>query len=180
MNKNHYIDKEEFQRLIKRYDELADNSERWFDKRIDDIHNENTEMPPEHKIEFWNRKKDNWEVKEQRALEESPEDKIKREKELYKVKNAIGRNFLKIIEGLLKLPSFINYDHFRKNSMTSDACLFMWTYLERFDHERYDNPFAYFTQTAKSAFIQHINKINKQKECVQNIDFIENMSEEDE
>lgn len=96
------------------------------------------------------------------------------EEQLRKIKNKLGRIFLRICKGFLSKPNFINYSWDRKDIMTSDACWFMSNYIDRYNVER-TNPFAYFTQICRNAFLQHINKYKKTAETFQNIGFIENI-----
>jgi DNA-directed RNA polymerase specialized sigma subunit len=86
----------------------------------------------------------------------------------------LGKCFLAIADNILCKPNFINYDHMRKEDMLSDACYYMVKYINTYDTTK-NNPFAFFSQIAFNAFIQNINKFNKDREVFVPIDFIENM-----
>ena len=96
---------------------------------------------------------------------------------LRKTKNKLGKIFLRICKGFLSKPNFINYSWDRKDIMTSDACWFMSNYIDRYDVHR-TNPFAYFTQICRNAFLQHINKYKKNAETFKSIGYIENIFSE--
>lgn len=89
-----------------------------------------------------------------------------------RLKNKIGKIFLKICEGLLTKPNFINYSWDRKSEMTSDACFYMSKNIRKFDISR-NNPFAYFTQACFNAYRQHINKYKKIQSHFQSLGYIE-------
>lgn len=91
-----------------------------------------------------------------------------------KVHNKLGVIFLKISNGMMNRPNFINYSHDRKCDMISDATYFMSKYLDRYDVTK-KNPFAYFSQICFNAFLQSINKQNKLSNEFISISYIENM-----
>lgn len=72
----------------------------------------------------------------------------------------IGECLLKIAEHLSFKPNFMNYT-FRED-MVGDSIENAVMYLENFDPEKSGNPFAYFTQVMKWAFIRRIAKEDKQ------------------
>ena len=76
------------------------------------------------------------------------------------VTNYIGECFLKIANGLSYRPNFINYTY--KQEMISDGIENCLQYMNNFDPEKSDNPFAYFTQIIYYAFIRRIQKEKKQ------------------
>jgi hypothetical protein len=90
------------------------------------------------------------------------------------VKNKLGSIFIKIANGLLNKPNFINYSSDRKQDMASDAVYFMLKCTDRYDVSR-ENPFAYYTTIAKNAFVQFINSKNKISDKVTSFSYIENM-----
>jgi len=91
-----------------------------------------------------------------------------------KVKNELGRIFLKLCQHILTKPNFINYSPDRKDAMTSDACWYCSRYIDRYDVAR-TNPFGYFTTVCHHAFLQFINKQKKYSEKFQPIGYIENI-----
>lgn len=109
---------------------------------------------------------------------EEEQHRYKRLKRVDRYKNILGRSFLKITEGLCKKPCFINYDQSRKQEMMSDATYFMTIYIDRYNCER-DNPFAYFTQIAYNAFLQNINRVNKNREMFTSLNYIENLDSQE-
>ena len=88
-------------------------------------------------------------------------NKAKREK-LPKppVTDYIGSCFLKIANHLSYRPNFINYTF--RDDMISDGIENCLQYLDNFDPDKSNNPFAYFTQIIYYAFIRRIQKEKKQ------------------
>ena len=76
------------------------------------------------------------------------------------VTNYIGECFLKIANHLSYRPNFINYTY--RDDMISDGIVNCLQYMNNFDPEKSDNPFAYFTQIIYYAFIRRIQKEKKQ------------------
>ena len=76
------------------------------------------------------------------------------------VTNYIGQCFLKIANHLSYRPNFINYTY--RDDMISDGIENCLQYMNNFDPEKSDNPFAYFTQIIYYAFIRRIQKEKKQ------------------
>ena len=76
------------------------------------------------------------------------------------VTNYIGECFLKIANGLSYRPNFINYTF--RDDMISDGIENCLQYMDNFNPEKSDNPFAYFTQIIYYAFIRRIQKEKKQ------------------
>ena len=76
------------------------------------------------------------------------------------VTNYIGECFLKIANHLSYRPNFINYTY--RDDMISDGIDNCLQYMNNFDPEKSDNPFAYFTQIIYYAFIRRIQKEKKQ------------------
>ena len=76
------------------------------------------------------------------------------------VTNYIGECFLKIANHLSYRPNFINYTY--RDDMISDGIENCLQYLDNFDGEKSNNPFAYFTQIIYYAFIRRIQKEKKQ------------------
>jgi hypothetical protein len=91
-----------------------------------------------------------------------------------KIQNEIGKIFLNICKKYLTKPNLIKYTWDRKDEMISDATYFMSRYMRRFDVEK-KNPFAYFTQACKNAFLQNINKRKKIESKFQSLGYIEQL-----
>ena len=72
----------------------------------------------------------------------------------------IGECFLKIANHLSYRPNFINYTY--RDDMISDGIENCLQYVNNFDPDKSDNPFAYFTQIIYYAFIRRIQKEKKQ------------------
>ena len=85
---------------------------------------------------------------------------IKRKRKPPPVTNYIGECFLKIANHLSYRPNFINYTF--RDDMISDGIENCLQYMNNFDPEKSDNPFAYFTQIIYYAFIRRIQKEKKQ------------------
>ena len=76
------------------------------------------------------------------------------------VTNYIGDCFLQIANHLSYRPNFINYTY--RDDMISDGIENCLQYMNNFDPDKSDNPFAYFTQIIYYAFIRRIQKEKKQ------------------
>jgi len=76
------------------------------------------------------------------------------------VTDYIGECFLKIANHLSYRPNFINYTF--RDDMISDGIENCLQYLDNFDGEKSNNPFAYFTQIIYYAFVRRIQKEKKQ------------------
>lgn len=77
-----------------------------------------------------------------------------------RVPNYIGECILKIATHLSYKPNFINYTY--REEMVSDGIENCLMYLDNFDPDKSNNPFAYFTQIIWYAFIRRIQKEKKQ------------------
>ena len=84
----------------------------------------------------------------------------KRKRKKPPVTNYIGECFLKIANHLSYRPNFINYTY--RDDMISDGIENCLQYMNNFDPDKSDNPFAYFTQIIYYAFIRRIQKEKKQ------------------
>ena len=88
-------------------------------------------------------------------------NKAKREKkEKPPVTDYIGTCFLKIANHLSYRPNFINYTF--RDDMISDGIENCLQYMDNFNPDKSNNPFAYFTQIIYYAFIRRIQKEKKQ------------------
>lgn len=79
-----------------------------------------------------------------------------------RITNYIGDCFLKIATHLSYKTNFINYMYL--DEMISDGIQDCVQRIHNFNHEKYDNPFAYFTQIIYFAFLRRIAKEKKQME----------------
>jgi hypothetical protein len=70
--------------------------------------------------------------------------------------NYIGKCIYLIAENLSHKPRFMNYSFV--DEMKSDAIENCFMYFDNFDSDKYNNPFAYFTQIIYYAFHRRINK----------------------
>lgn len=71
----------------------------------------------------------------------------------------VGECLYKIATRLSMKPNFINYTY--REEMISDGLENCINYLHNFNPEKYDNPFAYFTQIIYYAFLRRIDKEKK-------------------
>ena len=83
------------------------------------------------------------------------------------VTNYIGECFLKIANHLSYRPNFINYTY--RDDMISDGIENCLQYMNNFNPEKSNNPFAYFTQIIYYAFIRRIQKEKKQQQVKQKL-----------
>ena len=77
-----------------------------------------------------------------------------------RVPDYIGECFLKIANHLSYRPNFINYTF--RDDMISDGIENCLQYLDNFNPNTSNNPFAYFTQIIYYAFVRRIQKEKKQ------------------
>lgn len=76
------------------------------------------------------------------------------------ISNYIGECFLKIATHLSYKTNFINYMYL--DDMISDGIQDCVQRIDSFNYEKYNNPFAYFTQVIYRAFLRRIDKEKKQ------------------
>jgi DNA-directed RNA polymerase specialized sigma24 family protein len=76
-----------------------------------------------------------------------------------RIPSYIGECLYKIATRLSLKPNFISYTY--RDEMISDGLENCISYLNNFDPEKSDNPFAYFTQIIWYAFIRRIEKEKK-------------------
>lgn len=72
----------------------------------------------------------------------------------------IGECFMKIATRLSHKPNFINYTY--RDEMICDGIENCMQYIDNFNPEKSNNPFAYFTQIIYFAFLRRIDKEKKQ------------------
>ncbi len=72
----------------------------------------------------------------------------------------IGESILLICNNLAKKPNFSGYTY--KQDMISDGIMDCVAAVDKFDPDKTNNPFAYFTQIAWNAFLRRIQKEKKQ------------------
>lgn len=72
----------------------------------------------------------------------------------------VGACFLKIAQRLTTSPNFRNYSY--REDMVSDGVENCVNYIDNFDPERFNNPFAYFTQIIYFACVRRIKKERRQ------------------
>ena len=77
-----------------------------------------------------------------------------------RITNYLGECFLKIATHLSFKPNFVNYMF--KDDMISDGIENCVQYINNFNPEKSQNPFAYFTQIIHYAFLRRIQKEKKQ------------------
>ena len=74
----------------------------------------------------------------------------------------IGESIYKIATRLSTRPNFINYTY--REEMVSDGIENCITYIDNFNPEKSNNPFAYFTQITYYAFLRRIAKEKRQQQ----------------
>ena len=79
-----------------------------------------------------------------------------------RIPNYIGECFLKIATHLSYKPNFVNYMF--KDDMVCDVIENCVQYINNFNPEKSQNPFAYFTQIIHYAFLRRIQREKKQME----------------
>ena len=76
-----------------------------------------------------------------------------------RIPNYVGECIYHIADRLSRKPNFINYPF--REEMIGDGIENCIMYLDNFNPEKYNNPFAYFTQIIKFAFLRRIFKEKK-------------------
>ena len=71
----------------------------------------------------------------------------------------VGECIMKIATHLARKPNFVNYTF--KEEMISDGIENCLQYIDNFNPEKSNNPFAYFTQIIYYAFLRRIQKEKK-------------------
>lgn len=116
-------------------------------------------------------------VKYNNSLKEYEKDKTKKKP---KISNYLGECFILIANNLAVRPQFVNYVF--KEEMIGDAIENCVNYCHNFDHTKYTNPFAYFTQIIYYAFIRRIYKEKRHlyiKHKISENNYLFDMHEED-
>lgn len=72
----------------------------------------------------------------------------------------VGECFIKIATNLSRKSNFVSYTF--KDEMIGDAIENCLMYFRNFDETKSNNPFAYFTQIVRNAFIRRIDKEKKE------------------
>ena len=76
------------------------------------------------------------------------------------IPNYVGECILKIANHLAYKPNFINYSY--RDDMVLDGIENCIQYIDNFNPDKSNNPFAYFTQIIFYAFLRRITKEKKQ------------------
>lgn len=83
--------------------------------------------------------------------------------------DVIGEKIILIAEGVARRNNFSGYTY--KDEMILDGIENCVRYGHNFDHEEYDNPFAYFSQMVYYAFVRRIKtekkEAAKKKKCIE-------------
>lgn len=78
------------------------------------------------------------------------------------VSDKLGRMLLLIVENYARKYNWVNYTF--RDDMKGHAMVHLSNAALKFDPARSNNPFAYYTQVAKNAFIQIIKQERKQRD----------------
>lgn len=76
-----------------------------------------------------------------------------------RVSNYIGKCVMLIAENLSRMPKFANYTF--RDEMISDGIENVFQYIDNFNPEKYDKPFAYITKIVYYAFLRRIAREKK-------------------
>jgi len=87
------------------------------------------------------------------------EQAVSEDKDKPPIPKYIGECLYMIATRLSMKPNFINYTY--RDEMISDGLENCINYLHNFNPDKYDNPFAYFTQIIYYAFLRRIDKEKK-------------------
>jgi len=102
-----------------------------------------------------------------------------------RVPDALGLAFMKLTDKYINHANFRGYPTNLKEEMKSSAIVSLVRYAHKFDPAKSENPFAYFTQICKNAYIGVImNEYNHQAKAVsvylsetENLDLTEGYNE---
>ena len=72
----------------------------------------------------------------------------------------VGKLFLMLANKIANGGSWRYYSDDIKEEMINDAIFTMIKNLDQYDHEKYNNPFSYFTTVTINIFRQHMNKLH--------------------
>lgn len=182
-----YADKKEMHELIIKFQYLNDSIDsEWLVKYKNSPKNKKISGDPELLKQFikdresfkkW--KYEFYAEKVVRLKNESPDQHTKRQAQLRKTKEKLGAIFLKIIQGVSRMPEFNNksVSYTLKEDMKSEGIWIMYNYVNRYD-SRKTNPFSYFTEMAKNAF-RHQRDLDKTyQDRFKGTDHLENMDKE--
>jgi len=95
-------------------------------------------------------------VEYRKVIKQAKQDGIERPP----IPRYVGDCMLLIAKRLSTKPNFVNYPY--REEMISDGIENCVCYFDNYDPDRYDNPFAYFTQIIYFAFLRRIQKEKKQ------------------
>ncbi len=124
-----------------------------------------------------NKLKSNHYVNNEEMLQVLIEYKANPTKKLY---NTLGKMIMKISEHAIMAPSFMNYTNDRKIEMISDANYLMVHYcIKKFNPEVSNNPFAYFSQATKNAFLLYIKNQKRKESIFSNLSYIDHLEDSD-
>ena len=87
------------------------------------------------------------------------QEATEKEKERPIVPTYVGECIMKIATHLARKPNFVNYTF--KEEMISDGSENCLQYIDNFNPDKSNNPFAYFTQIIYFAFLRRIQKEKK-------------------
>lgn len=183
-----YADKKEMHELIVKFQYLNDCTDsEWLVKYKNSPKNKKISGDTEllktfikERESFKEWKREFYAEKVKRLSNESEEDNRKRQMQLKKTKEALGSIFLKIIDGVARMPEFNNKstDPLLKDDMKSEGLWIMYNYVNRYD-SRKTNPFSYFTEMAKNAFRHSRDNYNTYQDRYKATDHLENMDKEE-
>lgn len=128
------------------------------------------------KSDFIAWKREKYAEKSKRLLSESIEETKARLAKFDVVKERLGEMYLKIIDGVLRMPEFNNkhVDYDTRQDMKCDAAMIMYRYSDKFDTRRL-NPFSFFTEMAKNACRKQKNDRTNYELKFHSVDFLENL-----
>lgn len=108
----------------------------------------------------------------------SPEDKYKYRVHLKELRDELWLAFKRIVDG--RIASMGLYKTLKDPDniadISTDAVLYVFKYINRYDSSRSSSAFAYITQTAWSNIVSSLNTINdREQHYITGIDFLDNV-----
>ena len=88
---------------------------------------------------------------------------VKRSKENKVMSALLAKMLMLLCSRFAKKGNFVNYSY--NEDMQAYAMMMLVRTWDRFDPEKYDNPFAFYTQCIKNSFIQYLKNEKRERQA---------------
>jgi len=89
------------------------------------------------------------------------------------VLEALGKKFVKLANRIAAKSNFADYQIDEKNEFIADAIYKQYMKVDKFNVDKYDNPFAFFTSVVYNVFREHLKRNKKYKQIHSTVDAVE-------